>query len=170
MVTHPYISAKNTDNDMKLSVYDPLGLPSTTITLWMTLSSKSLIRNPQCPPSIPLLDPPLPDTLLIKISTRNFQCIFLGSTYDHPWHQGWPCPPSFPSGTLNVLQIPPFLTPHSWHTSNKDINTKLSGYLPWGKVRSPKTSRITMSSKSPVRNPQRPPSTPIKDPQFLTHF
>ena len=43
------------------------------------LSSMSPVRNPQCPPSTPLLDPP------------------------------------------------------SWHTSNWDISTKLSGYLPYGK-------------------------------------
>ena len=33
----------------------------------------SRVRNPQCPPSTPLLD-----TLLSEISTRNFQGIFLG--------------------------------------------------------------------------------------------
>ena len=46
------------------------------MTSGMTLSSISPVRNPQCPPSIPLLDPPpLPDTLPIDISTRNFQLI-----------------------------------------------------------------------------------------------
>ena len=29
MLTHPYISAKNEDNEMKLSLYDPWGLHST---------------------------------------------------------------------------------------------------------------------------------------------
>ena len=135
-VTYAYISAENKDNDTKLSGYVPWGLPSTSIMSWMTLSSKSPVRNPQRPPSTPLLDPPLPDTLLIKISTRNFQGIFLRVKKHHPWHHGWPFPPSLWSGTLNVLQVPPFLTPHSWHTSNKDINTKLSGYLPWGLPRS----------------------------------
>ena len=32
---------------------------------------------------------------------------------DYLWHQGWPCPPSLPSGTLNVLKVSPFLTPQS---------------------------------------------------------
>ena len=43
---------------------------------------------------------------------------------------------------------------------NKDNDTKLSGYDPWGLSRSSMSSRMTLSSKSPVRNPQRPPSTP----------
>ena len=52
---------------------------------------------------------------------------------------------------------------------NKDNDTKLSGYDPWGLPRSSMLSRMTLSSKSPIRNPQRPPRgflTPI----FLTHF
>ena len=73
---------------------------------------------------------PLLDTLPIKISTQNFHDIFLGVKKGHPWHQVWPCPPNLLSGTFNVLQVPTFLTPPSWYTSNKDINTKLSRYLP----------------------------------------
>ena len=53
-----HISAKNKDIDTKLSGYDPWGLPSTSIMSWMSLSSKSLIRNPLRPPSTPILDPP----------------------------------------------------------------------------------------------------------------
>ena len=129
MVTHPYISAKNKDIDTKLSGYDPWSLPSTSMTSRMTLSSNSPVRNPQRPPR---KRPPILDTLLIKISTRNFQGIFLRVDQGHPWCQEWPCPPSLWSGTLNVLQVPQFLIPPSWHTSCKDINTKISGYLPWG--------------------------------------
>ena len=55
-------------------------------------------------------------------------------------------------------------------TEHKDNNTKLSGYDPWGQTRSSLTSSVTLSSKSPVRNPQRPPCTTMKDPPFLTHF
>ena len=58
MVTHPYISATNKDNDTKLSGYDPWGLPSTSKTSGMTLSFKSLIWNPQRPRSTPICDPP----------------------------------------------------------------------------------------------------------------
>ena len=103
------------------------------------------------------------DTLIsqpkMKIITRNFQDMILGDYQVHPWCQGWPCPPS------NLMK-----DPHSWHTSNKDINTKLSEYLPWGEIRSSITLNMTMSSNYPVRNPQRPPSTPLRDPPFLTHF
>ena len=44
---------------------------------------------------------------------------------------------------------------------NKDNDTKLSGYDPWGLPRPSMLSRMTLSSKSPIRNPQRPQSTPI---------
>ena len=47
MTTNPYISAKNKDNDTKLSGYDPWGLPSTSRMSWMTLSSMSPVGNPQ---------------------------------------------------------------------------------------------------------------------------
>ena len=175
----------------------------------MSGMTMSQVRNPQCPPSTPLPDPLLPDTILIEISAQNFQGIFLGVNKHHSWCQEWPCPPylqsgtlnvlhvppfliplldtllieistqnfqgiflgvkkhhswcqehpclpSLQSGTLNVLQVSPFLIPHSWHTSNKDINTKLSGYFPWGKIRRSMTSGMTMSLKSSVRNPQCP--------------
>ena len=125
----PSWHTSNEDINTKLSGYLPGGKIRSSMTSRMTLSSKSLVRNPQRPPSTPFW-PPIPDTLLIKISTRNFQGIFLRVKQGHPGYQGWPCPPSFLSGTINVLQVPSFWTPHSWHTSNKDINTKLSDYLP----------------------------------------
>ena len=53
-----HISAKNKDIDTKLLRYDPWGLASTSIPSWMTLSSMSLVRNPQRPQSTSLLDPP----------------------------------------------------------------------------------------------------------------
>ena len=108
--------------------------------------------------------PPILDTLIIKISTQNFQGIFLRGGQGHSGHQEWPCPPSLLSGTLNVHQVLPWRTPHSWHTSNKNINTKHSGYLPWGQQRSTMTTRMTLSPKYPFKNPQDPTSTPIKDP------
>ena len=54
---------------------------------------------------------PHSDTLLIEISTQNFQGIFLGVEEHHSWLQEWPCHPSHRSGTLNILQVTPFLTP-----------------------------------------------------------
>ena len=95
--------------------------------------------------------------------TQNFQDAILGVYQVHPWRQGWPCPRSVLSGTLNVLHVPPWRTPHSWHKSNKDVNMKVLGYLPLGQTRSSMASRMRLSSKSPFRNPQRPPSTPMKD-------
>ena len=62
--------------------------------------------------------PPILDTLLIKISTRNFKGIFLWVKQNHPWHQGWPCPPSILSGTIIVLQVPSLRKEGSWHTTN----------------------------------------------------
>ena len=56
--TNIYISTKNKDNDTKPSGYDPWGLPRSSMSSRMTLSSMSPVRNPQCPPSTPLLDPP----------------------------------------------------------------------------------------------------------------
>ena len=64
---------------------------------------------------------------------QNIQYIILGVYPVHQEPHGGPCHPRVMSGTLNVLQVPPFLTPPSWHTSDWAINTKLSGYLPWGK-------------------------------------
>ena len=61
------------------------------------------------------------------------------------------------------LSTPLLDPPHSWHTYNWDINTKFSGYLPWDKKTSFMTTGMTMSSMGLVRNPQRPPSTPLLD-------
>ena len=65
----PHISANIEDIDTKLYIYDPLGLPS------ISLSSKSSVRNPKHHPSTHMKekDPPFPDTLPIKISVQNFQ-------------------------------------------------------------------------------------------------
>ena len=87
--------------------YDPWGLPSTSTSSWMTLSSRSPVRNHQHPPSTP------------------------------------------------------FLTPHSCHTSKKDIDIKLSGYLAKGQIRSSLTSGVTMSSESNVSNHPCPPNSPF---------
>ena len=185
------------------------------MTSGITLSSMSLVRNPQHPPSTPFLDPSflthlqlseistrnfqgiflglkniihdirndpvlhvsgqepstsskyppswptLLETLLIKISTQNFHGIFLGVKIHHSWCQEWPSPPCLWSGTLNVLQLPPSWPPLSWHISNKDIYMKLTGYLPWVKIRTSKMFGMTLSSIYPVRYPQYPPRTPL---------
>ena len=56
-----------------------------------------------------------------QILTWNFQGMFLRVKEHHSRRQEWPCHPCLWSGTLNVLQVPPFLTSSSWHTSNWDI-------------------------------------------------
>ena len=62
---------------MKFSGYLLWGKKTSFMMSGMTLSSISPIRNTQHPPSTPLLDPPLPDTLLSEISPQNFQGVFL---------------------------------------------------------------------------------------------
>ena len=106
----------------------------------------------------------------IKILTQNFQNMTLRVYQVHPYLHEWPCPPLIWSGTLNLLQVPPFSTPYSLHTSSKDINTKFSGYLPFGQTRPSMTSRTTISSWSLIRNPQCPSSIPFLYPTYLTHF
>ena len=130
------------------------------------VSGKEPSTSSKYPPS---WSPP-PDTLPIEISTWDFQSMFLRVIEHHSWHQEWPCQPCLRAGTLNVCQVPPFLTPPSWHTSNWDINTKFSGYIPWGKkmihdirndyVLHESVQEPSMSSKYPILDP----------PPFLTHF
>ena len=105
-----------------------------------------------------------------KITAWNFQEMILVVHHGHKEHQAWPHYPCVKSGTLDVVQLPPFLTPHLGNTSNEDIKTKLSEYLPQGKIRSSMTTGMTMSCNSLVRNPQHTPSTPLLDTPFLTHF
>ena len=69
-------------------------------------------------------------TLLIQISTQNFQGIFHRVKQGHLWHRGWPSPPSLWPWTLNILQVSHFCHPNSWHISNENTNTKISEYLP----------------------------------------
>ena len=95
--------------------------------------------------------------------TGIFQDMILGVYWVHPKHHGWPCPPCLWSGTLNILQVPSFFAPNLWHPSYKDINTKLSGYIPFGQKRSYMTSKITLSAKYLVMNPQC-----LQLPPFLT--
>ena len=53
---------------------------------------------------------------------------------------------------------------------NKDNSMKLLAYDPWALHSQSRMSANTLSSMSPVRNPQRSPSTPLLNPPFLTHF
>ena len=60
---------KNKDIDTQLSAYDPWGLPSTFCMSRMTLSSTPPLRNPQHPPSIPILDTPILETKNFRVSS-----------------------------------------------------------------------------------------------------
>ena len=86
---------------------------------WTTLSCMHLVRNPKCSSSLPSFLTPNYWPTSNKMSTQNFQVIFLRVKQDHPWHQGWPCSPCLWSGSLNILNVftflkPPFLT-HLWY-------------------------------------------------------
>ena len=110
MVTCPYISVKYKDDENQLSGHDPSGLTSASMSSKMALSHNFPVRNPQYPPSTQYLPPPpIPYTFLIKIWIWKFQGIFLRvKKINHD---------------INiVLHLPPFITPHSWNTFNKDVN------------------------------------------------
>ena len=107
----PFWHTSNRDINTKCSGYLSWGKRTSFMTSGMTLSSMSLVRNPHCPPSTTFLDPPLHDTLPIEISAPNFQGYFLLVKH-HSWRKDWPCHPYLWSGTLNVLQVLPFLAPH----------------------------------------------------------
>ena len=81
----------------------------------LQVSNQQPSMSSKYPPSWPFLT----HILFIKILTQNFQGIFFRVKYHHPWHQGWHCPLCLRSGTLNVLQVPPFLT-------QGNINVKLA--------------------------------------------
>ena len=49
----------------------------------------------------------LPDTLIIKISTWNFQVYICREKQHNSRHLGWLGSPCLQSGTQNVLQVPP---------------------------------------------------------------
>ena len=97
---------------MKSSGYLPWGQTWSFMTSRMTYSSKSALHNHQHPTCTPVLD-----TLTIMISTQNCQSIFPGVKQGHPWCNGLTCSPSLLSETLNILQVPPWRIPQSWHSS-----------------------------------------------------
>ena len=70
----------------------------------MTPSSKSPVRNLQCPPSMTWRWG-VPDTLLFMLESRNLAHKSWITYCDYPWCQEWPHPPSIQSGTINVLQV-----------------------------------------------------------------
>ena len=131
----------------------PPCLWSGTLTLLIEISTRnfqgiflgvkkhySWRQEQPCPPCVrsgtlnvlqvpPFLTPPSWHTYNWDINT-NFSGYLPYGKKHHSWHQEWPCPPCLRSGTLTVLQVPVFLTRHSWHISNNYINKKMLGYLP----------------------------------------
>ena len=126
----------------------------------MTPSSKSPVRNLQCPPSMTWRWG-VPDTLLFMLESRNLAHKSWITYCDYPWCQEWPHPPSIQSGTINILQVcvwtsedGGFLT-HSPHAREPELGTQVNNHISgWYMM-----SRTTPSSKHPVSNPQHPPST-----------
>ena len=74
----PSWQTSNWHINTKFSGYLPRDKKTLLMMLGMTLSSMSLVRNPQMSSKYPPSWPPLPDTLLIEISIQTFQGIFLG--------------------------------------------------------------------------------------------
>ena len=68
----------------------------------MTLSFKSPVRNPQCPPSPQLR---LSQSNHVR-SWSNFQDMPLSNYHPDIWSQIWPHPSSLQSGICNFLQAP----------------------------------------------------------------
>ena len=96
------ISAKSGRILNKLSGYLPNHISTWYMKSNVTPSSKSPIRNPQCPQS--------PQLMLLQPNhvgfSPNFQDIFK-IIYQHDlWCQRWCHPTSLQSGTLNVLKVP----------------------------------------------------------------
>ena len=110
------------------------------------------------------------DTLLIMLESWNFAHNSGIAYHDDPWCQGWPHPPNIQSGTINIFQAWTSRMGVSWHTSNhareQKFGTQVKNHISWRFM----TSRMTISSKSPVRNHQRPPSMDFEDGGFLTHL
>ena len=52
-----------------------------------------------------------------------------------------------------LIRNPQHFNPHSWHTSIKEINKKLTGHHSWVKIISSMTSSMIPSSKFTVRSP-----------------
>ena len=80
------------------------------------------------------------------------------SYQDNPWRQGWPHPPGLQSGTFSVLQVWLWGWGGYWGTSKHARELKfgrqVKNHILWQSM----MSRMTPSSKSPVRNLQRPSS------------
>ena len=105
----------------------------------------------------------------------NLQCSNLVGTFIRSrttmFNQG--PPPGSPrrmSGTVIILQVWLQGQRGSWYTSiharELKFGTQVKNHISWWFM----IPRMTLSSKTPVRNHQHPPSMDFKDGEFLTHF
>ena len=106
-------------------------------------------------------------TLLIILENWNFAHKWIIIYYEYPWCQGWPHPPRPQSGTIYILQVWTSRMEGSWHTSNHarelKVGTQVKKHISWQSI----MSRMTPTSKFPVRNHQHPPSIDFEDRGFL---
>ena len=133
-----------------------------------------LCHTPVCTPVCTLFVPLIFQMLIfqpkIKIMPQNFQDIIFGLYKVHQKRHGRPIVPypcSYPC--LYPVCTPEFSNAYI-SADNEDNTSKLPGYDPWDLQTTSIMSRMTLSSKSPIRQPQCPPSTPFLDPPFLIHF
>ena len=109
------------------------------------------------------------EVLIIMLESWNLAHKSRITKHDNPWCQGWPFPPSLQSGTINILQVwtsrfGKVLDKH--HARELKFGTLVKNHISWQSI----MSRMTPSSKSPVRNRQHPSSMDFKDERFMTHF
>ena len=90
----------------------------------------------------------------------------LGVSWDDRTCQGWPYLPSLLSGTINVIQVWTSRTGGSWHTfyhaRKLKSGTQVKNHISWWYM----ISKMTPSSKTPVRNHQRPPGMTLRTEGF----
>ena len=109
------------------------------------------------------------DTLLFMLESWHLAHKSRITYHDDPWCQEWPHPPSIQSGTFNVLQVW-IEDMGSWHTSIHAREFKFGTQVKNNKSWRSMISRMTPTSKYPVRNHQRPPCMNFEDRGFLTLF
>ncbi len=97
-------------------------------------------------------------TNIFILQFNDFFCKILNLSSVHLWCQRWPHPKSLKTGTYNVLQVWILRNGGSWQCSNHarelKFSTQVKNHISWCSM----MSRITPSSKTPVRNHRHLPS------------
>ena len=110
------------------------------------------------------------DTLLFKLERWNLAHKWRNEYHDDSWCQELPHHQSFQSGTIDVFQVWTSRTGGSWTTSIHARELKVVTHFTNRISSRSMMSRMTPSSKYPVRNDQWPQNADFKDRGFLTHF